>query len=124
MDRLAAQAWIDRYEQCWRTAGTTELRKLFATDASYRTSPWEPPVEGLEALAEFWDQEREGPDEQFTMTSEVLAADGDLAVARVEVEYANGITWRDLWLIRLDGAGRCTAFEEWPFSPDQPDGHG
>jgi hypothetical protein len=32
--------------------------------------------------------------------------------------------WRDLWVLRFDADGRCTAFEEWPFVPDQPDGHG
>ena len=31
--------------------------------------------------------------------------------------------WRDLWVIRFDGEGRCVAFEEWPFAPGQRDGH-
>jgi hypothetical protein len=29
-------------------------------------------------------------------------------------------TYRDLWVITLDADGRCSAFEEWPFHPDQP----
>jgi hypothetical protein len=28
-------------------------------------------------------------------------------------------TYRDLWVITLDADGRCSAFEEWPFHPDQ-----
>ena len=41
---------------------------------------------------------------------------------RVEVVYAHE-RWRDLWVLRFDDDGRCRAFEEWPFAPDQPDGH-
>ena len=41
---------------------------------------------------------------------------------RVSVDYATGKRWRDLWVITLDGEGRCTAFEEWPFAPRRPDG--
>lgn len=49
-------------------------------------------------------------------------ADGTTGVARVvEVEYGDPVNriYRDLWIIKLDDAGRCTAFEEWPFHPDQ-----
>jgi hypothetical protein len=27
-----------------------------------------------------------------------------------------GVTWRDLWIVRLDEQRRCTSFEEWPWS--------
>jgi hypothetical protein len=42
-------------------------------------------------------------------------------VARVEVEYAGSRqrTYRDLWVITLAYDGRCRAFEEWPFHPEQ-----
>ena len=56
----------------------------------------------------------------------VVAVDGDTAVVRVSVEYgapASG-RWRDLWVLRFAGDGRCTSFEEWPFAPPkQPAGH-
>lgn len=122
--RATAEAWVRDYERLWRTPGTTGLTELFTPDATYRTSPWATPIEGLPALAEFWDAERDGPDEPFTMSSEVLAVDGPTAVVRVSVEYrASGGRWRDLWVLELDDDGRCSAFEEWPFAPGQPDGH-
>jgi hypothetical protein len=73
-----------------------------------------------------WEAERDGPEEAFTMTSEVVAVDGDTAVVRVAVDYGQPEPrrWRDLWVARFDADGRCTAFEEWPFAPTQPDGHG
>ena len=66
-----------------------------------------------------------GGDEAFTLSSEVVVAGGDTAVVRVAVDYADREAgrWRDLWVIRLTPDGRCTSFEEWPFAPDQRDGH-
>ena len=87
MDRSDVERWVDRYERAWRTAGTDGLGDLFSPDASYLPSPWAPPVEGLAAIAGFWEDEREGPDEPFTMAHEVLAVDGTTAVVRVSVDY-------------------------------------
>ncbi|WP_324192855.1 hypothetical protein [Nocardia cyriacigeorgica] len=89
-------------------------------------SPWAEPIRGSAALAEFWDKGRDGPDEPFTMDSEVVAIDGRTAVVRVDVEYLRDTPsrWRDLWVLRFDSVGRCTWFEEWPFAPGQPDGQG
>jgi hypothetical protein len=119
-DRVAA--WIDSYERAWRTPGTEALGELFAPDVSYSYDPYEEPVRGLDALGPWWEDGRDGPDEAFTMSSEVVAVDGDVAVARIEVAYGDPVRqeYRDLWVIRFDAPGRCVAFEEWPFWP----GHG
>jgi len=79
----------------------------------------------LPALAEFWETERTGPDEVFTMSSEVVAVEGRTSVVRVSVDYESTGSgrWRDLWVIRFDELGLCVEFEEWPFSPEPPDGH-
>jgi hypothetical protein len=43
---------------------------------------------------------------------------------RVEVDYAaSGDRWRDLWVVEFADDGRCRVFEEWPFAPEQRDGH-
>jgi ketosteroid isomerase-like protein len=128
MNRSDVELWVEGYEQAWRAAGTDGLGDLFSPDASYLPSPWREPVEGLAAIASFWDDEREGPDEPFTMAREILAVEGTTAVVRVSVDYDGGQStpaqrWRDLWVIRFDDDGRCVAFEEWPFAPSQRDGH-
>ena len=122
LDAAGVRAWIERYEQAWRTAGTDGLVHLFTEDVEYRPSPWADPVRGLAALGEFWEAQRDGPAEQFTMTAEIVAVDGVVAVARVEVAYGTGDRWRDLWVVRFAEDGRCRAFEEWPFAPHRPDG--
>jgi ketosteroid isomerase-like protein len=114
-------AWIDAYEKAWRAAGTGALTRLFTEDASYRPGPFELTAAGLEAIAEFWEAERDGLDEVLTLSSELVAAQGDTGVARVEVVYAGSRqrTYRNLWVITLASDGRCRAFEEWPFHLEQ-----
>ena len=62
-----------------------------------------------------WETEREGPDEVFQMTREIVAVEGDTAVARLEVRYGDPVDqeYRDLWIMRFAEDGRCRSFEEW-----------
>jgi ketosteroid isomerase-like protein len=123
VERRDVEAWVERYVVAWRTAGTDLLVTLFTEDATYSPSPWSTPLVGLPALAAFWEAERDSAEEEFDIASEVVAVDGPTAVVRVGVDYATGHRWRDLWLVQLDADGRCFVFEEWPFAPEQPDGH-
>jgi len=122
VDRAALSACIEQYERAWRSAGTAILADLFTADATYSVEPYAEPIVGLEALARWWEDNRDGPDEVFSMKVDVVAVDGEAGVARVEVTYGDPIVqeYRDLWVVRLDPSGRCKAFEEWPFWP----GHG
>ena len=117
--RRRVEEWIAAYERAWRTAGTEPLRELFAEDATYSMGPYEEPAVGLAAIAELWERERRGPDEEFEMRHEVVAVEGDTAVVRVEVSYGppQHLQYRDLWIARFAADGRCHAFEEWPFWP-------
>ena len=125
MERKAVGDWVESYERLWRTPDTSQLVVLFSPDATYLPSPWARPLDGLDAIARFWEAEREGAEEEFTMVSDVVAVDGDTAVVRVHVDYAaaDAGRWRDLWVLRFATDGRCSSFEEWPFAPLQPDGH-
>jgi hypothetical protein len=124
MDRGQLADWIARYERAWRTAGTDGLAELFAEGASYSTAPYEEPHRGLAAISEMWEAERLGPDEEFEIASEIVALEGDTGVARIEVHYGGPKSkeYRDLWIVRLDQAGLCSHFEEWPFWPPDQEG--
>jgi ketosteroid isomerase-like protein len=115
------QRWLAGYEAAWRAAGTGQLADLYTSDATYLQSPYEAPVTGLAAIGRMWEQEREGPDEVFTLATEIIAVDGPTAVVRAEVCYAGPPRqeYRDLWVIRLGDDGRCNWFEEWPYWPDR-----
>jgi len=144
MPKDRVREWVAKYERAWRTAGTDGLAALFTGDAVYLRDPYAEPIRGLPAIAEFWEAERNGPDEVFTLSSEVLADQGDRGVARIEVVYGDPppsertiehsaprsadrpkrgsptSEYRDLWVITFDDAGRARAFEEWPFFPGRP----
>ena len=121
LTRQTLTDWIDRYERAWRAPGTDALADLFAADAIYRPAPFDDPCAGLRAIATLWEAEREGPDEVFALTYEIVAIERDTGVARLEVTYGDppARRYRDLWVVALGADGRCTSFEEWPFFPDQ-----
>ncbi|MFZ0091402.1 MAG: nuclear transport factor 2 family protein [Solirubrobacteraceae bacterium] len=114
-------AWVCAYRAAWRAAGTGALNDLFTADATYQAAPFDDPVVGLDAIARFWEAEREGPDEAFQLSWEIIAAQDDTAVARAQVVYDGppSRTYRDLWIITLTTDGHCSRFEEWPFHPGQ-----
>lgn len=111
--------WVEGYERAWRTAGTDGLRDLFTDDAEYLVSPYDAPLVGLAAIREMWDEERDGPDDVFTVTAEVVACQGDTGVARLHVRYDDPVVqeYLDLWVVRFEPDGRARRFEEWPFWP-------
>src|SRR5690242_7631418 len=118
--RETVTRWIEGYERAWRTAGTAPLAGLFTAEATYSPGPYEQIVRGLEAIGAFWEATRESADEAFTFRSELVAIDGDTAVARTEVSYETATNhasreYRNLWVMRFAADGRVAAFEEWPF---------
>jgi ketosteroid isomerase-like protein len=118
MDRDALSRWVGAYERAWRAPGVEALDALFTEDATYSTAPYERPHAGLAAIRAMWETGR-SPGEAFSMTSEIVAVEGDVGVVRVAVHYTapRDQEYRDLWIVRLAPDGRCTTFEEWPFWP-------
>jgi ketosteroid isomerase-like protein len=118
MDRDALIRWVDEYERAWRAPGVAALDALFTEDATYSTAPYARPHAGLPAIRAMWEAGR-SPGEAFSMTSEVVAVEGDVGVVRVAVHYTapRDQEYRDLWIVRLAPDGRCASFEEWPFWP-------
>ena len=121
-DRTTVSRWLVGYEAAWRASGTGSLTGLFTGGAIYLQSPYEQPVAGLDAIRQMWDDTRDGPDEVFSLDTDILAVDGPIAIVRAEVHYGDPPhqEYRDLWVIRLDDDGRCSWFEEWPYWPGRP----
>jgi hypothetical protein len=121
VEREDLARWIHHYERAWRTPGTALLERLFTSDATYAASPFEDPIQGLSAIASFWEAEREGADESFSLDWKPVAVENNVGVARIEVRYGNPTNriYRDLWIVTLDAGGLCSSFEEWPFFPEQ-----
>ena len=86
-DRATVLRWLAGYEAAWRAPGTEALASLFTADASYLQSPYAQPVTGLDAIGWMWEAERQGPDEAFSLATDILAVDGPVAVVWGEVRY-------------------------------------
>jgi hypothetical protein len=84
-------------------------------------SPYEESARGLDEIAELWERERQGPDEDFEIDHRTVAVEADTAVIRVEVRYGgpDHLQYLDLWIVHFAPDGRCREFEEWPFWPGQ-----
>jgi ketosteroid isomerase-like protein len=119
-DRASVQRWVDAYQAAWRTAGTDGLATLFSDDATYLHSPYAEPVVGIARIRAMWDEDRDGPDEVFTISTDILAVDGDTAIVRALVRYGDPLRqeYTDLWVLRMNERAQCTRFEEWPLWPE------
>ena len=114
MERADVMGWVAAYERAWREDDPGSLGTLFTDDVRYLRSPYEPPLEGLAAVRDFW------PDPTpFTMDAQVVAVEGVDAVVRAEVRYGGDEPqeYRDLWVLRFAGDGRVEHFEEWAYWP-------
>jgi ketosteroid isomerase-like protein len=112
MTRSDVQAWLDRYVAAWRSYDADAIGDLFAADATYAYHPYDAPLRGRDAIVESWRGDRDAPG-SWDARYEVSLIDGDRAVARGETRYAAGRTFANLFELRFDDAGRCSAFVEW-----------
>jgi SnoaL-like domain len=123
--------WIERYRRAWETADADEAVDLFTPDASYRSSVFEEPDAGSDAIRRYW-QRDPGTQREVAvrMGRPIVTAD------RVIVEYwttmidagEGEITLPGCLLLRFATDGRCQdLWEYWQFQPgthDPPDGWG
>jgi len=117
VDTAGVMAWVDEYERVWREDDLAALPGLFTDDARYLTSPYTPPLVGLDEIRERWSDPT-----PFAMRAEPVAVEGRDAVVRVEVRYTGDRPqeYRDLWVLRFADDGRVEMFEEWAYWPGRP----
>jgi hypothetical protein len=116
MDGAGVMAWVAAYEGAWRGGDRDAVERLFTPSASYRRSPYDPPLVGWTAIKDFWLAD-EG--ETFTVSSEPVAVEDRRAVVRLLVRYGEPLRqeYTDLWLLEFAEDGRVEAFEEWAYWP-------
>src|SRR6059036_197967 len=114
MDRTDVAAWVERYRRTWESNDPDDIESLFADDGRYLTEPYAEPWAGREAIVRGWLEHRDEPG-QTEFTFEVIAVDGDLGIVRGQTKYLDPPerVYSNLWLVRLDGDGRCREFVEW-----------
>jgi len=119
IDTTDIDRWLERYQAAWHTGDRQEIASLFTDDVRYFTAPHRPPLEGIDAVVDFWLglQESSIP---WSFEPEVMAREGDLYVVRAVTRYPEGTLgaqgpeeYRNLWLVTLSSDGRASEFIEY-----------
>src|SRR6266516_3726316 len=91
------RAWVDGYVRAWGSNDPADIRALFSEDAAYYTEPHGQPWLGADEIVE------------CEVDWHPLVVTPEVAVVQGEVAYpAEGNAYSNLWVIRLDGDGRCS----------------
>jgi uncharacterized protein (TIGR02246 family) len=114
MDETQLGRWVEGYVQAWNSNDPAEIADLFAEDGTYRTEPYALPWRGRQAIVDGWLAHRDEPGQATFRWHPVVVAD-EVAVVEGRTEYRTDPprNYRNIWVIRLDGRGRCTEFTEW-----------
>jgi hypothetical protein len=106
------QDWLDAYVAAWRSYDHAAIGALFSDDASYRYYPHSEPLRGREAIVASWLEEPDEPG-SWQASYAPLMIDGERAIATGETSYATGRRFSNMFVMRFDGASRCSEFVEW-----------
>jgi hypothetical protein len=105
---------MEKYQAAWTTNRPEDIRALFTEDAVYETRPNDPHAwKGQDGIVDAWLTARDEPGD-WTFSWELLGTDADTAFVQGVTTYSGDRpTYDNLWVIRLDGNGRASAFTEW-----------
>lgn len=108
------QRWIEGYLRAWTSNRPDDIAALFTNDAEYHDRPFGQPTEGRDAIVAHW---LAGRDEPGTWQAAIrpLAVDPQqsIGLATGTVQYDNGRSFSNLWVIHFGDGGRATSFTEW-----------
>ncbi|MBI5230619.1 MAG: nuclear transport factor 2 family protein [Coriobacteriales bacterium] len=118
--------WMQRYIAAWRSDDPEAVAALFADDSRYRTAPHRPPVEGRDAIVEWWVDQGDSKLD-WTFEYEIVAVDGDVSIVQGRTHYPcegdqAAKTYRNLWVIEFASDGRAREFTEWYMLEPHTDG--
>jgi hypothetical protein len=112
VDASTVEAWLQAYVRAWETNRPEDIGRLFTDDALYYTAPYREPWRGRDAIVQGW-IDRKDQQGDWAFQYEVLGIAGDRAFVRGWTGYRTDTDYSNLWVIRLDGEGRCSEFTEW-----------
>jgi ketosteroid isomerase-like protein len=113
MTKDDVQAWLDAYQNAWRSNDQAVIRELFAPDATYAFHPYDEPVRGRDAIVAAWLKEPDDPSSWEASYAPSLIQ-GRRAIATGETRYLeSGPVFSNLFDIEFGDDGRCTRFVEW-----------
>jgi ketosteroid isomerase-like protein len=104
---------VEDYLRAWESNDRDAIGRLFTDDAAYYTEPFREPWRGRDAIVAGWLDAKDEPG-TWSFRYELMAVADSLGFVRGWTSYANPPReYSNLWVVKLDAAGRCTEFTEW-----------
>jgi uncharacterized protein (TIGR02246 family) len=116
MERRSFETWLERYGRAWRDRNAQAAADLYTEDGTYQVTPFVDPLRGRQAIFEYWSGVAQTQrDIQFDY--EVLAVTPEFGIARWRASFVivpQGLQTKldGIFLISLDGDGRCRSLRE------------
>lgn len=89
------------------------MEALFSDDAEYRLAPWDKPLVGATAIAEWWVSNPDDPD-SWGAAYEPFVVTDDVAIAKGHTDYRlEGKVYENLFVLRFSDDGKCSSFTDW-----------
>jgi SnoaL-like domain len=117
MDRDTFRSWLDSYGRAWIDRNPEAAAALYTDTGTYQVTPFLEPMRGRRAIFDYW-AEVARTEEGIRFEHEILAVDGDRGIATwwaafVRVPPGLATKLDGIFLITLDGEGRCVSLREW-----------
>ncbi len=110
--------WLQRFADAWRSGDPDAVAGLFAAGALYQDAPFSDPLEGIDAIRDYWAQGVRHSRGDAEFQADVLAVGDGAGIAHWRAEFTSEpaehrVQLDGILVARLDDAGRCTEFREW-----------
>lgn len=117
MDELLFRQWLDAYGRAWEGRDAEAAAKLYTVDGTYQVTPFLKPLEGREAILEYW-TEVARTEEGISFQYQILVGTPELGIAHWQASFVRnppGLPTKldGIFLIRLNDAGLCMSLREW-----------
>jgi uncharacterized protein (TIGR02246 family) len=117
LDERALEQWLARYERAWEQRDAAAAAALFTEGATYQEMPFDEPKLGHDGIRNYW-TEVTADQRDIDFTSEVVAVDGQVGVARWHATFTLASSGTRLELdgifeLDFDDEGSCTSLREW-----------
>jgi uncharacterized protein (TIGR02246 family) len=117
MDADSFKTWLDAYRTAWETRDPQAVLALFSEQAVYVERPYQEPMRGREAIAEYWSHIPVTQDDVHVRL-EPLAFSGDLGIAHwwasfLKIPSGKRVHLDGVLAATFDADGRCRLFREW-----------
>ncbi len=104
---------MDGYVQAWSSNDPDEIAALFTEGAVYDPQTPEGEWDGIEEIVRRW-QARDQGETNWQFEWAPLVETDEVAVITGRTEYPDvPVSYRNLFVIRFSGEGRCHDFTEW-----------